>query len=123
MDRRAVVAEIAMDAIYENAIADKRYQPLNRFPVVERDLAVMVDRGAPVGAMMESIQEQAGALLSGLSIFDIYEGDQVEAGKKSVAFSLSFQAPDRTLTGDEVQSLMESILACLKEKYQAMLRG
>ncbi|HET6567513.1 MAG TPA: phenylalanine--tRNA ligase subunit beta, partial [Rhodothermales bacterium] len=99
----------------------RRYTPVNRFPVVERDLAVVVDRDAPVGALMASIQESGDTLLQEVAVFDIYRGNEIGEGKKSVAFSLRFGA-DRTLRDQEVDARMAAVIKRLEKEHHAQLR-
>src|SRR5690606_39342242 len=74
----------------------RTYRPVSRYPVVERDIAVVVDRAQQVGVMLKAIREAGSALLRDVQIFDLYEGERLGEGKKSVAFSMRFGS-DRTL--------------------------
>ncbi len=91
-------------------------------PAVNRDLAVVVDEAVPVGRMLEAVRELESALLAGVRVFDVYTGEQVPEGKKSVAFSLTFQA-DRTLTDEEVDAEVARISGLLRERFGAEVRG
>jgi len=98
------------------------YRPISRFPVVERDLAVVVGRDQPVGPMEEAIRTAGAPLLQGLSVFDLYEGDRIAQDRKSVAFGLRFGS-DRTLQDAEVDTCIAHVLAALVEKFGAELRA
>ena len=97
-------------------------KPLPRFPSMSRDLALVMDEEVNVGPLMASMRKAAGALLESIEMFDVYRGIQVGLGKKSVAFSLTFRAADRTLTDDEVQKAMDKVQATCAEKYNAIRR-
>ena len=99
----------------------KRYEAFSRFPVVERDLAVTVGANTPVGKLLQQIRESGKPLLSGVSVFDLYEGDQIDSTMKSVAFSLKFSA-DRTLVDKEVDLCFDGIVKVLKSESGAELR-
>ena len=98
------------------------YQPLPKFPAVTRDIAVVCDEAVTVGALEESIRRGAKGLLKDVSLFDIYRGPGVAIGKKSVAFNLVLRADDRSLTGEEADEDVQSILAALKADHNAVLR-
>ena len=100
---------------------NRAYRGVSRYPVVERDIAVAVDRTEPAGSMMETIREAGGPLLRRVDIFDLYEGERVGAGKKSVAFALRFGA-DRTLTDAEVDERVAAIVGALERLHGAELR-
>jgi len=101
---------------------EPRFRPFFNVPAVNRDLAVVVDASVPAGGMLEDIRALGGPLLAGARVFDVYTGEQVPEGKKSVAFSLTFQA-DRTLTDEEVDAEVERIAARLNERFGAEVRG
>ena len=89
---------------------------------VTRDIAVVCDEAVTVGALEESIRRGAKGLLKDVSLFDIYRGPGVASGKKSVAFNLVLRADDRSLTGEEADEDVQSILAALKADHNAVLR-
>ncbi|MCH8276276.1 MAG: phenylalanine--tRNA ligase subunit beta, partial [Bacteroidetes bacterium] len=99
----------------------RTYEPFSRHPVVERDIAVLVDRSTPVGPMMDVIRSAGGLLLSSIKVFDLYEGERIDANSKSVAFALTFGA-DRTLRDAEVDKRVATIVEALEKEYDAQLR-
>lgn len=101
---------------------DRQYKALPKFPSTSRDIAVILDKNINVGEIIKIIKSHQSSILEGYKLFDVYEGEQVEAGKKSVAYSLSFRAEDRTLTDVEVNDVMDKILGDLKERLGAELR-
>ena len=122
MDTEVYTAELSFDAMYEKRGDIPVYQPLPKFPAVTRDIAVVCDEAVTVGALEESIRRGAKGLLKDVSLFDIYRGPGVAGGKKSVAFNLVLRADDRSLTGEEADEDVQSILAALKADHDAVLR-
>ena len=122
IDTEVYTAELSFDAMYEKRGGIPVYQPLPKFPAVTRDIAVVCDEAVTVGALEESIRRGAKGLLKEVSLFDIYRGPGVADGKKSVAFSLVLRADDRSLTGEEADEDVQSILAALKADHNAVLR-
>ena len=98
-----------------------RFKPIPKFPPVMRDIAVLVDRETPVVEIEKAIKESA-KFLEKVTLFDVYEGKGIPEGKKSVAFSLTFRAPDRTLSDEEVNRILSAIIDSLA-KIGATLRG
>ena len=122
MNTEVYTAELSFDAMYEKRGDIPVYQPLPKFPAVTRDIAVVCDEAVTVGALEESIRRGAKGLLKDVSLFDIYRGSGVAIGKKSVAFNLVLRADDRSLTGEEADEDVQSILAALKADHNAVLR-
>ena len=108
----------------DSALAVKRsaYQEISRFPQVRRDLAVVVDESVTLSTLAERVTLAASNLLRGLRIFDVYRGPGLEHGRKSVALGLIFQDISRTLTDDDVERLMASVKADLRENLNARFR-
>ena len=115
-------AELSFDALMSARGADPQYVPLPKFPSVTRDIAVVCDEAVTVGALEECIRAGAKGLLKDCALFDIYRGKGVESGKKSVAFNLVLRADDRSLTAEEADADVQSILDTLEEKLGAVLR-
>jgi phenylalanyl-tRNA synthetase beta chain len=91
--------------------------------VVEQDLALVLDADVPASRVIESLRSAGGELLESVAVFDVYEGTQVRAGKKSLALRLSFRAVDRTLSEAEVNELRVRMLAEVKRAVGGELRG
>lgn len=101
---------------------ERSYTLISRYPVVDRDIALIVNRDEAAGPMMATIREAGAPLLQGVDVFDLYEGEHIGEGKKSVAFALRFGA-DRTLTDQEVDERIAAILKQLEQQHDAVLRG
>jgi len=86
-------------------------------------LAVIVDKDVTAEAVRATILESGGTLLRSVSLFDVFKGEQIGSGKKSLAYRLTYQAADRTLTDGEVAQVRQTIVQHLKEKLRAVLRG
>ena len=108
---RVYYADIDMPYIVELACFDKKYEGIAKFPTSTRDISLVVDKQVLIGTMENAIIKKGGKLLESCELFDIYEGEQVGEGKKSVAFSLVFRAKDRTLSDTEISEIMDKILA------------
>ncbi len=111
---RAYVAVIDMPSIMEFTTFDRKYTGIARFPAVTRDLSMVVPKNIMVGQIEDMIEQRGGKVLESYHLFDIYEGAQVLAGHKSVAYSITFRAKDHTLEEKEVTTVMNKILNGLK---------
>src|SRR5712664_2347741 len=121
IEGRVVAFEIDVQPVLE-ASRNSRAQPLPRFPGVQRDLAVVVDDTVAAGAILAAIRESAGDLLEEARAFDEYHGAQVPEGHKSIAFTLTFRSPERTLTDAEVEKVMAEIKLALEKRHHARFR-
>ena len=122
MKTRAYVAVIDMPYIYEMANFDKKYEGIAKFPAVSRDISMVVPKEILVGDIEAVIKQRGGKILESYSLFDIYEGDQIEKGFKSVAYNIVFRAKDRTLEENDIAGAMKKILNGL-ECLGIQLRG
>jgi phenylalanyl-tRNA synthetase beta chain len=118
-----VVMELDLDALLAGWGATQAMTEISTQPAVYEDLAVVVDEGAPAAQVEALIRQSGGRLLVAARLFDIYRGGQVPAGKKSLAYALTFQAPDRTLTDEDTRKLRSKIVARLERELGAVLRG
>jgi phenylalanyl-tRNA synthetase beta chain len=103
-----------------HAKAVRGFRPLSRFPAVEQDLALVVDRDTSAADILAAIR--ATKLVASAEIFDEYTGEQLPPGKKSLAISVSYQAPDRTLTDEDASREQARLLRSLKARFGADLR-
>jgi phenylalanyl-tRNA synthetase beta chain len=99
-----------------------QYREISRFPQVRRDLAVVVDESVALSTLTERVTLSASSLLRELRVFDVYRGPGLEEGRKSIALGLIFQDISRTLTDEDVERLMASVVADLREKLNARIR-
>lgn len=122
MKGEAYVAVLNMDVLTMLASFDRKYEGIAKYPASTRDLSMVMDKSLFVGQIEHVIAKNAGKILESVELFDVYEGEQVGAGKKSVAFSLIFRAKDRNLESAEVDKAVEKVLDALK-KMGIELRG
>ena len=115
------VLEINLDKLLEKKTGKMKYKEISKFPSVKKDLAVVIDKDITSEEIAKQIKKLAGNLLLGSKIFDVYTGENIEENKKSIAYSLEFGAADRTLTDDEINAILEKIIAGL-EKQGAIIR-
>ncbi|MDG0808729.1 phenylalanine--tRNA ligase subunit beta [Cohnella rhizosphaerae] len=118
----AYAAEIELKPLYEAADSRIVYSTLPRFPSAERDLAVVVDGSVPGASLVEAARQAAGEWLESVRVFDVYAGERLGAGKKSVALSLVYRHPDRTLNDEEIAEAQQSVVARLEQSFSAELR-
>ena len=115
------VLEINLDKLLEKKTGKMKYKEISKFPSVKKDLAVVINKDITSEEIAKQIKKLAGNLLLGSKIFDVYTGENIEESKKSIAYSLEFGAADRTLTDDEINAILEKIIAGL-EKQGAIIR-
>jgi phenylalanyl-tRNA synthetase beta chain len=96
---------------------------VSSFPPVFLDLAFVVDGALPAADVEATIRSGAGELLESLRLFDVYTGPQLGEGRKSLAYSLSLRAPDRTLSGEEAAEISRSVASAVAQAHGAVLRG
>lgn len=115
MPVRVYVADIDLQALFAIERPRILYKALPRFPAVERDLALLCDAAMPVASIEAIIRQSGGKMLESVELFDVYQGAQIEAGKKSVAYSLKFRVPDRTLSDEDIDPVLNKIFKKLNE--------
>jgi len=116
------VLEIELAPLIELANFRIEHRPLPKFPAIGRDLAIVVDEGVAVGDIRAKAEETAGSLLEAIDVFDIYKGERLGAGKKSVALALTYRHPERTMTDEEAAELHGKVVASLEQSFGAELR-
>jgi phenylalanyl-tRNA synthetase beta chain len=119
---RAYVFEVDVTALAQGPEPAVRFAELPRFPAVYRDMAMVVDLPVSWARMRAEIIAAGGDLCREVRVFDVYTGRPVAEGKKSVAFAVTYQAPDRTLTDDEVGRVHEGIRQRLETTFDARIR-
>jgi len=111
---RVYIAVIDTTILREEASFDKKYEPVAKFPAATRDISMVVPKGVLAGQIEEIFENKGGAYLESFELFDVYEGNQILKGHKSMAYSLVFRAPDKNLSDEDVNSAMNRILKALK---------
>ena len=119
----AVAFEIALaDLLQASPVGEEAYRDFTPFPPVDRDLAVLVAEEMPASSVLAAVRDSGGELLASVSVFDVYSGEGVGEGEKSLALRLRFRAPDRTLSDEEIEPIWSGIIAALEE-IGGKLRG
>jgi phenylalanyl-tRNA synthetase beta chain len=121
--RETYVFELNLKAIFAAKVEEVRYSAIPRFPSITRDIALVVDKEVLAGELQTAIYEAGGELLKEVAVFDLYDGERMEEGKKSVAFSLRYLDPERTLTDEEVSAAHANVLKVVEEQFKASLRS
>jgi len=121
LDGRAVALDVDAEALIA-ARGERKATELPRYPAVQRDIAVVVDANVPAAEIHRTIKEAGGNSLESLRAFDEYRGDQAGEGRKSIAFTLTFRSPERTLTDAEVEKVLSEIRKRLEKKHGARFR-
>lgn len=112
---KAYIAVIDLPEVVEKATFAKKFRPIAKFPAVTRDISMLVKKEILAGQIEEIIRRRGGKLLESYHLFDIYEGEQIEKGYKSIAYSISFRSEEKTLEDKEVNEVMKKILNGLSE--------
>lgn len=119
---KCYVAEIDVSSLLEIEHSEIKYSAISKFPCVNRDLAIVVEDSLFVGDIIGAIKDACGNALEDVSLFDVYKGEQIEAGYKSLAFSLKFRSVEKTLAEADIQAMMLSVIDRLKSGFDARLR-
>jgi phenylalanyl-tRNA synthetase beta chain len=120
---RVAAFELSLPLLADAAGAEIVYRDVSRFPPLRRDVAFVLDRAVPAGDVRAALVEAGGALLDRAVLFDVFEGDPIPSGRRSLAFALDLRAPDRTLTDDEADEVVRAIAEHLRRDFAAELRA
>jgi phenylalanyl-tRNA synthetase beta chain len=118
-----MAAELDYEALAKQARLMFRVSDVPRYPAVTEDLALIVSSDVPAAAVQAALVQSGGALLRSVSLFDVFKGEQIGSGKKSLAYRLTYQADDRTLTDAEVAQVRAGIVRHVQQSLGAVLRG
>ena len=122
ISKRAYLADINLSKLVKYSKPNKKYVEVPKFPAVERDIAVIVDEKVEVGQIEKIVTKKAKKLLESMKLFDIYRNEKLGENKKSVAYSLIFRDKNKTLSDEEINSTMESVISELEKTLGATLR-
>jgi phenylalanyl-tRNA synthetase beta chain len=123
IDDAVYACELSVEAIRSNWITKRQFSPLPKFPGVTRDVAFTVEAALPQKEVEEVLHEAGGALLKKVALFDVYIGEQLVAGKKSLAYALEFQSSDRTLKDDEIDEALAAVIQAVQLRCHGTLRS
>jgi phenylalanyl-tRNA synthetase beta chain len=122
-EQPVVLGEFDLEALIHAAPSVTPFTPVSRYPAVVEDIAVIVDESTPSARVIEVVRVAGGALLRDVRLFDLYRGEQIGAGRKSLACRLTYQADDRTLTDDDAAKIRMRVVKALKQELGATLRA
>ena len=117
------VLEINLDKLLSKRTGKMKFKEISKYPEISKDLAIVVDKNISADEIAKLIKKAAGALLTKIEIFDVYQGINIPKNKRSIAYSLSFGTMDRTLTDEEINTIMSKVIETLQNKIDAELRG
>lgn len=121
LDMDAFVFQMDLAPLSERQLPE--FKPLSKFPSIRRDLALVVEDSVKAGELLDFIVKNGGNLLTDAHIFDIYKGEHLEPGKKSIALAMTLRHPDKTLEDAEINAVVEKVVSGLAEQYGAALRN
>ena len=116
------VFEINLDDLLSIKSGKMKYKEISKYPSIKKDLAMVVENNISSMQIEKEIKKAGGSLLRNIEVFDVYQGEQVGKDKKSIAYSLTFEAQDRTLTDEEINQTLEKIIEKLEKELHAELR-
>lgn len=116
------VFELDLDALIEMPKDMNQFEPISKYPVITRDVALLVDKSVTNAQVLAQIQKKGGAYLKSVDLFDIYDGKNLPGGKQSLAYTLTYQNPNATLTDDEVNQAFEKVQKTLTSELGAQIR-
>lgn len=119
---RVYIFKLDVAVLYKYANTEKSYTPLPKYPAVTRDIALLCDEAIPVITLQKAMEKAGGKIVESIKLFDVYQGKQIEAGKKSVAFNITMRSSEGTLTDEQANSAMNKMMTAL-EKMGATLRS
>jgi phenylalanyl-tRNA synthetase beta chain len=115
--------ELDLGSLFAESREPVTYEDVITYPAVRQDLAFVVPEQVEAGEVVSAAREAAGPELREVKIFDVYRGEQAGEGKKSIAFSVAFQSPERTLSDEDAAALRQKITDALAERFGAVLRS
>ena len=118
-----LAAEFDLDLIIETSNLYFDNKPISSFPAVYEDIAVIVDETVPAASLEAAILQAGGKLLNSVRLFDVYRDEKIGEGRKSMAYELTYQAPDRTLTDKDAETIRNRVVRALKNRFDAVLRS
>jgi len=116
------VLEINLEKMFTFRVKQMQYKEISKFPGINKDLAFVVDKKIPASDIMTVIKKEGGRLLTNISVFDVYEGENIGENEKSIAFKLTFEDSSRTLSDEEVMIIFNKIITSVENKLNAKVR-
>lgn len=123
ISKKAYIFEMDLLTLLKYTVVKNSCTSLPRYPGISRDLAMLVDENVSAAEIERTIAKNGGRFFAGVTLFDVYQGKQIAAGMKSMAFSIQFQSNDKTLTDAEADEGFQKILEAVQKEFDAELRG
>jgi phenylalanyl-tRNA synthetase beta chain len=123
IEQDVFVADLRLDTLLNSVPRDRKFTELPKYPAVNRDLAFILNESTPSESVIHEIRRSGGPLLVSAGLFDIYHGDQLPRGRKSLAFTVTFQSQSHTLTQTEIDEAVQRIILSVEKKFEASLRS
>jgi phenylalanyl-tRNA synthetase beta chain len=120
LDQSVFVFELRLDTLLKARMP--QVKTLSKYPEVQRDLAIVIDEAVSADSISDLVRASAGEFLTDLRIFDVYQGDAIVKGQKSVALGLTWQHPSRTLSDEEITAIISNCVNAIQEQFNADLR-
>ena len=115
--------EINLSNLLDKRVGKMKYKEFSKFPNIKKDVAFIVDKDLESATIEKQIKKSAGNLLTNIEVFDVYTGEHVDEGKKSIAYSLTFSDSKKTLTDDEVLEIFNKIIVDAEKVFGAVIRN
>ena len=116
------IFEINLDKLLSKKVGKMKYKELSKIPYVKKDIALIIDKKIPAQEIMQNIKRGGGSLVQNVETFDVYEGNGIEEGKRSVAFTITIGKDDTTLTDEQINNCLEKIIEYVSKKNNAQIR-
>ena len=123
IEKKSYIGEIDFNKVVKITNLEKSYKPLPKYPSITRDIALVVNKDIMIGQLEKIIWENGQGLIEDVSLFDIYEGNQIGKGKKSVAFGIRYRSHNRTLKDEEINKIQDNIIKELEKSLNAQIRS
>lgn len=122
LEKNAYMMELSIDALLSHAERDRRFSPLAKFPLVRRDISVIIKRSIETALLISIIKQRGKGLIESVDVFDVYQGKQIDPGEKAMAIRINYRSHKRTLTDDEVNTIQDEVIAELRRQTGGRLR-
>jgi phenylalanyl-tRNA synthetase beta chain len=116
------VFEISLNKLIEKKVKPIKFKEISKYPSIVKDLAFIVDDCVTSNVLVDTIKKASGKMLTNIDVFDVYKGEHLEDGKKSIAYSLTFSDATRTLSDEEVMVIFNKVIDEVTKKHNAILR-
>ena len=116
------VVEINLSKLLAKKVGKMKYKEISKFPSIKKDVAFIVNEGIDSATIEKQIKKSAGNLLTNIEVFDVYTGEHISSGKKSIAYSLTFSDSNKTLTDEEVTEIFNKVISDVEIKLNAEIR-